>query len=90
MGRKTKKLTKEKRFGGCLSVWKVEQINDLTLVIFGHDECICKQYDMMNKSWVAPDVERVLVPKDDGQGVMISAFQSREFGFGLEINDEKK
>jgi hypothetical protein len=43
---------------------------------------------MTNKSWVAPDVERVLVLKEDGQGLMISAFQSREFGFGLEISDE--
>ena len=43
---------------------------------------------MTNKSWVAPDGEIVLVPKDDGQGLMISAFQSREFGFGLKISDE--
>jgi hypothetical protein len=82
------KLTKETRFGGYLSVRRVEQINDLPLVIFGHDECIFKQYHMTNKSWAAPDGERVLVPKDDGQGLMIYAFQSREFGFGLEICDE--
>ena len=36
---------------------------------------------------VAPNGERVLIPKDDGQGLMISAFQSCEFGFGLEINE---
>jgi hypothetical protein len=66
----------------------VAQINDLPLVIFGHDEHIFKQYHMTNKSWVAPNGERVLVPKDDGQGLMISTFQSREFGFGLEISDE--
>jgi hypothetical protein len=27
-----------------------------------------------------------LVPQDDGQGVMISAFQSHEFGFGMQIS----
>ncbi len=37
---------------------------------------------------MAPNGERVLVPKDDAQGLMISMFQSREFGFGLEISDE--
>ena len=43
---------------------------------------------MTKSAWVAPDGQRVLVPKDDGQGLMISAFQSREFGFGLEISEE--
>jgi hypothetical protein len=52
----------------------VAQINDLPLVIFGHDECIFKQYHMTKKSWVAPNGEKVLVPKDDGQGLIISAF----------------
>jgi hypothetical protein len=28
------------------------------------------------------------VPKDEGQGLMILAFQSREFGFGMEICEE--
>jgi len=28
---------------------------------------------------------RFLVPKDEGQGVMVLAFQFKEFGFGLEI-----
>ncbi len=28
-------------------------------------------------------------PKDDGLGVMISGFQSREFGFGLVVSDEQ-
>jgi hypothetical protein len=29
------------------------------------------------------------VPKDGGQGVMISTLQSREFGFGLLITEEQ-
>jgi hypothetical protein len=75
------------RFGGHLSVRR-EPGNDRPLLIFGHDECIFKQYHMTKSAWVAPDGQRVLVPKDDGQGLMISAFQSREFGFGLEISEE--
>jgi hypothetical protein len=76
---------KETRFGGHLSV-RIEM--DKPLIIFGHDESIFKQYHMTKSAWVAPDGTTVLVPKDDGQGLMISAFQSREFGFGMEICEE--
>ncbi len=30
-----------------------------------------------------------LVPKAGGQGVMISTFQSREFGFGMPLAEEQ-
>jgi len=41
---------------------------------------------------MAPDGLQPIVPKDYGQGLMISAFQSREFGFGLEmsVEDQKR
>ena len=55
------------------------------IIVFGQDECIFKQYAMQNYSWVAPDGTKALVPKDDGNGVMISAFVSREFGYGYEL-----
>ena len=35
---------------------------------------------MVNESWFL---------MDDGQGVMISALQSREFGFGANLTDEQ-
>jgi hypothetical protein len=54
-------------------------------MIFGQDECIFKQYNRSNKSWSDPDGTRALLPKEDGQGVMISAFASREFGFGMQL-----
>jgi hypothetical protein len=57
--------------------------------MFGHDECIFKQYTLTNKHWKAPNGATVLIPKDDGQGVMISAFQSREFGFGFDLNQQQ-
>jgi hypothetical protein len=31
----------------------------------------------------------MLAPKEDGQGVMITSFQSRQFGFGLHLTDEQ-
>jgi hypothetical protein len=46
--------------------------------MFEHDECIFKQFHMRNKSWKAPNGETVLIPKDDGQGVMILVLFSQE------------
>jgi hypothetical protein len=43
------------------------------------------QYHMTNKFWMAPDGERVLVPKDEVQGLMTSAFQSRDFHLGWKL-----
>jgi len=50
------------------------------LVIFSH-ECIFKQYTLTKKAWVAPNEEHVLVMKDEGQSIMISALQSQELSF---------
>ena len=77
---------KETRFGGYLSV-RIEM--ERPLIIFGHDESIFKQYHMTKSAWVALDGTVTIIPKDDGQGLMISAFQSREFGFGMNITDEE-
>ncbi len=44
---------------------------------------------MTNKSWKGPNGETVPVPKDDGTGLMISIFQSREFGFGLPLTEQQ-
>ena len=68
-------------FGGNLSV-RIEPLSK-PLIILGHDECIFKQFLMPSKQWYDPDRETFIRPKDDGLGIMISAFQSREFGFGL-------
>ena len=59
------------------------------LIIPGQDECIFKQYTFTKKAWVGPNGEKMLIPKDDGQGIMISAFQSHEFGFGLTLTKEQ-
>ena len=60
--------------GGNLSIcFPIEQT---PLVIFSHDECIFIQYTMTGKKWYGPNGETYVIPKDDGAGVIISAFQS--------------
>ena len=84
-------------FGGKLSV----RLNDgeRPLIIFGQDESIFKQYLMKSKAWTCPDGETQMVPKDEGAGIMISAFVSRDFGYGYpelttdqlkQVNDNRK
>jgi len=73
-------------FGGNLSV-RLKK-GEWPLVSFGHDECIFKQY-LLTKKWTLPSGEKKPVPKDEGMGVMISALQSREFGFGLPLTKDQ-
>ncbi len=58
-----------------------------TLIMLGHDECIFEQFQTTNKAWKSPNGETVLAPKDDRQGVMISTFPSREFGFRMQLTE---
>ena len=53
------------------------------LIFFGQDEYICYQCTLNIKHWVCPDEEQALLPKTQGMGITISAFVSREFGFGF-------
>ena len=73
--------------GGNLSVRKKQE--DKPLVIFGQDECIFKQFQMNTKRWILPDGTSALLPKNGGQGIMYSSFVSRDFGYGLEMNEEQ-
>jgi hypothetical protein len=76
-----KALKEFPKFGGNLSVRF--PIGEKPLVMFGQDECIFKQFTVHSSCWVSETAGRPLMPKDDGQGVMTSAFQSREWGFGF-------
>jgi hypothetical protein len=73
--------------GGNLSIRKPPNMKPL--ILFGHDECIFKQFTMPGKQWYGPNRETYIVPKDDGMGIMISAFQSREFGFGMPLTSNQ-
>ena len=67
-------------FGGQLSVRK--DPNKKPIMMLGQDECINKQFTFSPASWTLPNGKKPLLPKDEGAGVMISAFTSRELGYG--------
>ena len=79
--------TNNEHFGGRLSFLNPKP--DRPLICFGQDESIFRQYIFSNKAWVAPDGTSALIPKDEGLGLMVSAFVSREFGFGLKLSEEE-
>ena len=56
---------------------------------FGHDEVITKHFYLTEKSWKTPDGEKGLTPKDEGCGLMVSAFSCRELVFALELSSEQ-
>ena len=80
-------LMKDSKYGGNLS--KFFPQGKKAIILLGHDECIFKQFQFTNKGWVSDEGVREILPKDKGMGVMISAFQSREFGFGMELSSEQ-
>jgi hypothetical protein len=59
-------------FGGNLSVRF--PAGYIPLIVVGHNESSFKQFLMTKKAWTGPNGESNIVPKDDGFGVMISAF----------------
>jgi predicted HTH domain antitoxin len=76
------RMNERTKFGGNLSVRLAKE--EKPLLMFGHDESIFKQYLLTGKAWIGPNGEKAISPKDEGQGVMISAFQSRNDGFGMD------
>jgi hypothetical protein len=57
------------------------------IMIVRQDESDFAQYSIRSKTWVGPKGQRPLVPKSEGDGFMLSAFISREFGFGQDLSD---
>jgi hypothetical protein len=49
----------------------------------GQDKSVFHQYCLQTRQWVGPNGARPLLPKSNGYGLMVSAFQSQEFGFGM-------
>jgi len=71
-------------YGGNLSVRRPP--GSKPLMLFGQDESVFNQFLLGNRQWVGPAGQRALLPKTDGLGIMLSAFQSRETGFGLNLS----
>ena len=38
--------------------------------------------------WRGPQGQQPMIPKDEGYSIMVSAFQSRELGFGMNLSDD--
>ena len=76
-------------YGGKLSV-RFDSKTQKPLMILGQDEAIFKQFIFSNGVWITPDGQKQLIPKDDGQGVMLSSFVSRELGYGYTLPEEVK
>jgi hypothetical protein len=81
------KMNEKSEFSGNLSVRLDSE--KLPLIVFGQDECIVKQYCFTQKGWKSRNGKQALISKDDGLGVMISAFVSHGFGLGMEITMEQ-
>lgn len=57
--------------------------------IFGQDESVFSQFIFPTKSWIGPNQERGLFPKSLGEGLMISAFVSRDSGFRMPVSPQQ-
>ena len=71
-------------FGGHISVRMPS--NTKPIMIVGQDECIFKQYLFSKGFWTHADGTKQLIPKEEGQGIMVSSFCCRELGFGCPIS----
>eukprot|EP00956_Cyclotella_meneghiniana_P017698 scaffold29054_cov36-Cyclotella_meneghiniana.AAC.1 len=83
------KLAEEKYpgVGGCVSVRSDPSAKPI--IMFGQDEAIYNQNLVNSVQWVSPDGERPILPKNNGMGKMVSAFQSRETGWGSGITADQ-
>jgi len=59
------------------------------LMLIGQDESVFAQYLMPSKNWMGPNGEVPLLPKSEGDGYMLSAFISRDFGFGRQLSNDE-
>jgi hypothetical protein len=81
------KMNATTQYGRKLSVRRDK--NKETIIVLGYDECIFRQYELTNKSWNGGEGQKSITLKDLGQGIMISTFQSRAFGFGMDLSEQQ-
>ena len=78
VSRHCRKKWLERKCGGWLIIRM--KLGECPVICLSQDEAILKQYIFTNKLWTYKSKCRI-VPKDKGYWIMISASQSREFGF---------
>ena len=69
------------KYGGNLSVRKDD--NEKPLMLIGQDESTYHQFTFSKKQWKGPQGHHMIQPKGEGEMLMVSGYQSREFGLGL-------
>jgi hypothetical protein len=74
-------------FGGNLSVQFPEGMQPL--VVVGQDEMITYQFLFAAKSWKSQQGKTLILPRGDGEGIMVSASILRELGLGPELTDDQ-
>jgi len=74
-------IDENKQFGGNLSYHIPE--GSLPTIIIGNDECVFKENTFSAKAWHGSEGQSVLHPKDDGHGLMISAYVSQAWAFNV-------
>ena len=52
-------------------------------MIIGQDESTYHQFTFSKKQWKGPQGHPMMQPKGEGEMLMVSGYQSREFGLGL-------
>lgn len=76
-------------FSNLVPKLSIHNTHNRPLMIIGQDESVFKQYSFGSKCWIGPDGEMKLLPKSDGYSRMVSAFVSRDFGFGLQLSKQE-
>ncbi len=77
------KIYSECPFGGNLSVQKLPE--ERPLISFGHDECIFRQFVFSGSAWQGTKGEQGIIPKDEGYGLMVSAFKAESLALGFHL-----
>ena len=72
------KIGKKGKFGDWLSARM--KLGERPVIFLGQDEAIFKQYIFTKNMWNHKGIFWI-VPKDQGYGIMVSAFQYQYFGF---------
>ena len=57
--------------------------NKKPIMIVGQDESTYHQFFFSKKQWKGPKGRQMIMPKGDGEMLMVSGYQAREFGLGL-------
>ena len=57
-------------------------------MIIGQNECTFCQFVFSKGMWTSPEGHKQLLPKDRGQGIMLSSFICRELGYAYTPSSE--